>query len=295
MRSISVAIAAVCLGVSVYAVSADARSSETPEVRRIRSHFDSVLVELAQRDIRDLTEVQRAGRARAVETLRRYRDRGVFPNNYDFPGQAVPYFVDRKTGTLCAVAHLLESTGRRDIVVRVARANNNVWVAELARDGALGSWLESNGLTLAEAARIQVPYAGVRLDPEPIVTPETPGVTSTKTSISTLTLGASTAVTLLNAWSNRDGHGRMRNVLGIASGVAGISMGAIGLSDAGANRSLGIANVALGTLSAYLSTRGVLRHQEVVSAERQAQKTRVTIAPTVSGTEGAGMAISLRF
>ena len=73
---------------------------------------------------------------------------------------AVPYFVDRKTGTLCAVGFLLASTGRADIVDRVAGVNNNVYVAELAGDTAFTAWLVEQGITLDEAARIQVPYWG---------------------------------------------------------------------------------------------------------------------------------------
>lgn len=77
---------------------------------------------------------------------------------YVFPGRAVPYFVDRKTGVLCAVAHLLESTGRRDVVDRVAALDNNIWVAQLAGDTAFRRWLDTHSLTSTEAARIQVPY-----------------------------------------------------------------------------------------------------------------------------------------
>lgn len=83
------------------------------EVSRVRSHFDSVLSEL-------------------VAALRAYRDRGVFPHNYDFPLRETPHFVDRKTGTLCVLTHLLALSGRDDIVRRVVRANNNVWVPQLA-------------------------------------------------------------------------------------------------------------------------------------------------------------------
>ena len=108
------------------------RNGAAAEVQRIRAHFDSVLTELVLRDASSLTEAQRTERAALVATLRAYRDRGVFPHNYDFPDRATPNFVDRKTGTLCAVAHLLASTGRRDIVDRVARMDNNVLVAQLA-------------------------------------------------------------------------------------------------------------------------------------------------------------------
>jgi hypothetical protein len=161
MRTAPVVVSALAAALAVLAAASPATprtGAERAEVQRIRVHFDSVLAELPGRDLSGLTPVQRRKRAVLVTTLQAYRDRGVFPHNYDFPGRAVPYFVDRRTGTLCAVAHLLESTGRRDIVDRVARSDNNVWVPQLARDTAFTAWLDANGLTLAEAARIQVPY-----------------------------------------------------------------------------------------------------------------------------------------
>src|SRR5262245_25566942 len=116
--------AVALFGVLATVHSVPARNSAAPEdteIRRIRAHFDSVLTELSARDVAHLSSTQRVARARLLETLHRYRDRGTFPHNYDFPGRAVPYFIDRKTGTLCAVGHLLASSGRRDIVHRVAR------------------------------------------------------------------------------------------------------------------------------------------------------------------------------
>src|SRR5580765_1480660 len=82
----------------------------------VRAHLDSVLPELRSRDVGILTATQRARRTQVIANLEDYRDRGAFPRNYDFPLQPTPYFVDRKTGALCAVAHLLTSTGRSDIV-----------------------------------------------------------------------------------------------------------------------------------------------------------------------------------
>ena len=60
------------------------------EVTRIRAHFDSVLTELTSRDVSSLSASQRSNRARLTMTLANYRERGVFPHNYDFPGQAIP-------------------------------------------------------------------------------------------------------------------------------------------------------------------------------------------------------------
>jgi hypothetical protein len=106
------------------------------EVARIRAHFDSVLVGLPSRDTHALLPTQRARRSHLLRTLHTYRDAGAFPHNYDFPQQPTPYFIDRGSGVLCAVAHLLASTGRRDIVDRVAAMNNNVYVSGLAGDTA---------------------------------------------------------------------------------------------------------------------------------------------------------------
>ena len=74
------------------ATSVHARSSdpERAEIRRIRAHFDSVLIELDARDVARLSPDQKHRRAQLVATLAAYRDRGVFPHNYDFPDRAMP-------------------------------------------------------------------------------------------------------------------------------------------------------------------------------------------------------------
>ena len=80
------------------------RTGSMVEVVRIRAHFDSVVAELNARDVGALAPARRIRRAALVARVAAYRKRGEFPHNYDFPGQAVPYFTDRKTGTLSAVA-----------------------------------------------------------------------------------------------------------------------------------------------------------------------------------------------
>jgi hypothetical protein len=252
---------------------------------RIRAHFDSVLVELGSRDLTALSQGQRERRATLIERLRRYRDRGVFPHNYDFPGEAVPYFVDRRTGTLCAVAHLLESTGRRDIVNRVAAANNNVWVAQLAGDAQFEHWLSDHGLTLAEAARIQVPYENVR----PVVQD------AAAHSMLPAAVGAGAAgVIALNLMSNRDGHGRLRNWMGLTAGLVNVALGADAI---GSRRQAGTGklNLAAGALSTVVTTHAMLRHRSYV-ARKNAESTRVAVAPVMPTAEsGAGLSLNVRF
>jgi hypothetical protein len=271
--------------------AASPTSAATGEVGRIRAHFDSVLTELAARDVRALTSAQRAERSRLIGTLRAYEEGGVFPHNYDFPGAPTPYFVDRKTGTLCAVAHLLASTGRRDIVDRVARADNNVWVAQLASDTAFAQWLSTHGLTLDEAARIQVPY----------IVAETPAQRARNVAFIAATpiaFGGSLVASLWNANGNADGHRTFASVLGLGSGVMAVGMGATLIGNRDVPREIGVASIALGTVSAMLAARAFHRHSVDVAAQREVDQRRARIetslAPIVP-SRGAGLALSLRF
>ncbi len=279
---------------------AESGAAHRAEVRRIRAHFDSVLAELPARDVSALGAERRARRAALVATLRAYRDRGVFPHNYDFDAPT-PYFVDRKTGTLCAVAHLLESTGRRDIVDRVARADNNVWVAELASDTALAGWLDAHGLTLAEAARIQVPYVE---DGEQVA----PGVSAPNRQWavgSAAAMGLSLGTSLWNATRNASGRGRVANALGLTAGVAAFGLGVAGTGVDGASVGLNVANAVTGAASLWLSTRGFVRGHRSAVAKREAAARAATgrepvttsIAPIVplDGRAGAGVSVQVRF
>jgi hypothetical protein len=127
------------------------------EVARLRAHFDSVDAELRHAKALRLTPSQRTARATLIGWLREYRDAGRFPRNDRFPELAMPFFRDGH-GALCAMAYLIERSGRRDLVDRIARTRNNAFIAELANDPALRVWLDSVGLSVTEAARIQPTY-----------------------------------------------------------------------------------------------------------------------------------------
>jgi hypothetical protein len=265
------------------------------EVLRIRTHFDSVLIELSARDLRGLSADQRSHRAALLRELDTYRVRGVFPHNYDFP-DPTPYFVDRKTGTLCAVANLLARSGRRDIVDRVARANNNVWVAELAGDSAFASWLDVNGLTLEEAARIQVPYSQ----------PSTPAQVARQVTFGvTGSLGLITAATtsLWNSTANSDGHSRLMNWTGVVSGTTSLVAAAL-IAETPSTRqkfgSLGLVTAGIGALSIGVSTHSFFRHSAIVSAQREAAEKRsvaadASISPIVTTNGATGVGVTVRF
>jgi hypothetical protein len=128
------------------------------EVARLRAHFDSVDAELHHAKALQLTPSQRRIRATLIGWLQEYRDAGKFPRNDRFPDRAMPFFRDGH-GALCAMAYLIERSGRRDLVNRIASTQNNGFVAELANDRELHGWLDSAGLSVTEAARIQPTYA----------------------------------------------------------------------------------------------------------------------------------------
>lgn len=133
--------------------------SERLEKQRLQAHFLQVEAELRRRDVSHLSAAQRATRQRLIAWGGEYRAGGEFPRNEYFPGQRVPIFRDAH-GTLCAMAYLIDRSGRADIVDKVAARRNLAYIPELADDPALVAWLSENGLMLDEAARIQPTYEG---------------------------------------------------------------------------------------------------------------------------------------
>jgi hypothetical protein len=180
---------------------------------RIQKHLAVVEGELLKRDVSMLSEAQRANRTKHIRTLRAYREAGAFPHNHDFMGQRVPFFRDEH-GTLCAMAYLIAQSGGRALVDRVATTDNNVYLPEIAADPELVAWLDANGLSAEEAARIQPTYGGTssyerKVDPALVV--------STAASVATI------------GWNilskpNAEGH------RSFAPGVVGILAGGLGFA-----------------------------------------------------------------
>jgi hypothetical protein len=122
---------------------------------RIRAHLEQVERELRARDTSSLAPSARSARARALDALHAYSARGVFPRNTRHPGERIPYFIDDE-GRACAMAHLIQASGAPALAETVRVRENNARVAAMTTD--LGPWLEENGLTAEEAARIQPDY-----------------------------------------------------------------------------------------------------------------------------------------
>lgn len=269
----------------------------TAERVRIRAHFDSVLVELRAAPVAHLSASQRAARADRIAELQRYRDRGVFPHNHDFADAWTPYFVDHR-GVRCAVAHLLDASGRGELVTRVARADNNVWVPRLEGDRAFAAWLDESGLTLAEAARIQVPYIGT--PPEEPAAARADNRTNTAAAIVAGTVGVTSAL-----WNLRAGDGRFRRVraaLGLGAGALGVAV-AVSRRDAeGGALAVGLTTGAIGIGSAAMGVHAWRSHAKPAplptSSARAAEPVTVAVSPAMVSTGTRvqpGVSMSVRF
>jgi hypothetical protein len=264
------------------------------EVARLRVHFDSVDTELRMRDVSHLSAAQRASRTKLIAWLREYRNAGRFPLNDRFQNRRIPFFRDSR-GTLCAMAYLVDRSGRGDIVDHIAKTRNNAYIGQLTDDKALVVWLDASGLSVSEAARIQPAYDG---NPCCIVAER--DRVSTNYAMLSIGLGGSSLGTIgFNAF----GPSRTSGGLGLVAGVATIIAGAANLDANPASRRVAIANTAVGTVAAAVGLRTLFamrsaRSQEPAETSRRTIVSNASIAPDVIVTPNAtmlGLRVHARF
>jgi hypothetical protein len=127
------------------------------EIGRIRAHLERVERELRASTPTTLNADQARRRALVIDHLHRYIEAERYPENH-VSDEMTPIFIDRG-GARCAMAAVLEASGQHALVERIARTHNLAYIEELKDDPELAAWLNENGLTLIEAARIQPAYA----------------------------------------------------------------------------------------------------------------------------------------
>jgi len=269
------------------------RESHLAEVARLRAHFDSVDTELRARDVSYLSPEQRASRAKLIGWLRGYRDAGRFPINDRFANLTVPFFRDSQ-GTLCAMAYLVDRSGRADIVDRVARTRNNAYIGELIDDRDLVAWLDASGLSVSEAARIQPTYG-----PPPIVVSD-PNRVSSNYALLSMGLGGSSLGTLgFNLFS----PSRTSGAAGLTAGVATVIAGAAHVKDGGGDETVAKADIAVGSVAVIGALRALFTTRSAGSrapaeTSRREVVSNATITPDVifspSGTR-LGLSLQTRF
>jgi HEAT repeat protein len=148
----------------------DAPRTTAPD---LSAHYANVEAELRLAPLPSDPELA-ARRLALLDHLHTYRMLANFGRAPAVDGPRVPLFVDAE-GRRCAVAFLLDCTGQGDLTRDIQRRRNTAWVADLIDESALGEWLSANGITAAEAARIQGPHRPIfALPPPPRERPEPP-------------------------------------------------------------------------------------------------------------------------
>lgn len=255
------------------------------EVRRLQAHFDSVDEELRARGTSHLTPAQRISRTQLTEWLRDYRRAATFPLNDGVSAGAVPIFRDSR-GVLCAMAYLIHRSGRTDLVDDISAQRNTAYVAELADDARLIAWLDSTGLTVAEAGRIQPEYGSTRES----------GVDADYAIVSLALSGGALATAGVNAVS----PSRMSGVFGMIAGGIALMNGVILLEQPRDTRRLAAMNTAIGVVSMGVALRGIFAprpssRSAARSGARFAGATLVPVAITSLGRPQLGVALHPRF
>lgn len=289
----------VAVAVIVAAVSGQSQARVDREVVRLRAHFTQVDHELTSRDVSHLTATQRRARATHIARLRDYAAAGRFPTNTQHPGRYVPYFVD-DFGTRCAMAFLIEQSGGGDFVARVQRRSNFAYIDDIARDPELGAelhaWLEANGLSLDEAARIQPSYEGGPCfcgtdEPEQEVVPTSYKVGSAVAIVSSLTSVAFNSG-LVNLGLSRTASGW----IGVAAGGAAMALGATALDEPDEYNTLRTLNAGVGLVAAGLGVYALLRPAAPATPAATARnESRLTGSPWVAPNGRSGVLLNFRF
>lgn len=96
----------------------------------------------------------RAARKKQIARLQAYAEKGEFAMNIRGRGLAFVWRDD--AGRLCAMAHLVDASGRSDLVDRVAKEDNDLQLAGVT-EGELYEWMLRSGLTKEEIQLIQEP------------------------------------------------------------------------------------------------------------------------------------------
>lgn len=127
------------------------------EVERIKSHLRSVHELVTAFKPTGLTSQQLINRKRGLIALKKYIEAKNFPQNHDFPGIRIPYFIDEH-GTPCAVAHIMIESGFESLARKISGLNNHIYLDQVD-DSEVAKWVANSGFSLDELRLIQPSYA----------------------------------------------------------------------------------------------------------------------------------------
>ena len=124
----------------------------------IRAHLKYVEDLLRNREVDQLGPETRKRRREMLDYLHEYWLQGSFPQNFDFPEERRPCFID-KSGNICAVGYLIERSAGRELAEKINSEYKYDRIYDIVSPE-LAKWLNMSGLTLDECAMIQPQYNG---------------------------------------------------------------------------------------------------------------------------------------
>ena len=192
----------------------------TDEEFRIQTHLAYVEQMLRDKETSHLSHSQQLKRTQVLDLLHEYWTAGVFPNNYDYPGERKPCFIDRD-GNICAVGYLVEMTAGREVAEQINERHQYDYIADMHEES-VNNWANEYGLSMEECAMIQPSYGGLYPTPDQKV--EQPIKPGYGVSSGVLT-GVNIAITITNLASRNPGS-RTMNYVGLVTGAAQVILGA---------------------------------------------------------------------
>lgn len=100
---------------------------------------------------------QKTNRNNVMNLLHEYWKKEEFPIN-NTHNQKIPQIKDTR-GTPCALAYILQNSGKQQLVDEIAQQNNNVYVNDVPENHPLNYAIKEGGFTKKEAATIQPSYS----------------------------------------------------------------------------------------------------------------------------------------
>jgi hypothetical protein len=137
---------------------------ETDENVRINTHLAYVEDQLQNKIPNELTPEQRKSRKHLIDLLHNYRVNGIFPRNYDNPGERLPCFID-PDGRVCALGYLIEQTAGRSVAEQINQQHQYEYLLAI-NEPVVDNWIANSGLTTLECAMIQPTYDYMKRMPQ---------------------------------------------------------------------------------------------------------------------------------
>lgn len=242
----------------------------TDEQLRIKTHLEYVDQLLIQKDVSDLSALQKKNRKQNIDLLHEYHTAGIFPKNYDYIDQRKPCFID-KDGNICAVGYLIEKTAGLELAEQINNEYQYAYIYDMDIAD-VEMWISESGLTLEECAMIQPTYGTIIEDKKD----ENNSIPLEYTVSSTLLGGTNAVVSTINFLQLKNGQYNKRvPSIGLLTGIGSIALGFMNLEQDinseyynNDKNTLSFTNIGIGTCTLLLSSYNIIANKNQLDKKK---------------------------